>query len=212
MKYKKKFSSEAPAQSITENENRKDGLYDMNSDTEEDSGNARLHAVRKNAAGASTSTDGANFSDPVGNASTVSISANGANKSTNLINFSPDKSGSDGKSDAGEKLPIPSTLAGRASESASGLNVNFVVPFTYAGTDMVSQIARGCDQFSISDNGSDGSQIQENIDLNILEKENEFGAANDSFGTNDSDIAIVAEYFYATEEESAQANKIKDEN
>lgn len=184
----------------------------MNSDTEEGSGNGRQDAVRRNAAGASTSTDGANFSDSVANTSTVSISTNEPSKSTNLINFSPNKSANDGKSDAGEKFPISSTSAGGAGELVSGLNDNFDVPSTYTGTDMVSQIASGCDQIDISDNGPDGSLIQENIDIDILEEKIEFGAANDSCGTNDSDIAFVAEYFYGTEEELTQANEIKDEN
>lgn len=184
----------------------------MNSDTEEGSDDGRQHAADKNAAGASTtSTGGAKISDPVTIASTASISANEANKSTNLINFSPDKSASDGKSDSGGKSPIPSTSAGAAGKLVSDLSVNVLVPVTYGDTDMVSQIARGCDQINIVDNGPGGPPIQENIDLNMLEEENGFGAANDS-SNNDSDVAFVAEYFYGTEEELLQVNEIKDEN
>lgn len=67
-------------------------------------------------------------------------------------------------------------------------------------TDMGEKIAEACGQIRISN------------DFDVLEEGYSFDDYNVSSNTDDSDVVLVAEYYYATESEMEQERNIKPEN
>lgn len=86
--------------------------------------------------------------------------------------------------------------------SASDASAKPVSPST------VSNIAEACGQFHISVQGHERASVL-SVETNVIEENVDMDASNISCNTDGSDVVCVAEYFYGTETELAQATNIK---
>lgn len=183
------FSSEPHAQNATENENTEGDLYNMDSETEEFGGDEEHHPKRI------VISDENAIVDPTAAVAACGADENSAHGSTtdgmkkeslNLINFSPDTS----------------TIAESGNQEE---------PHNSAGIEVGNNIAEACGRIRISD----VVQVVANVDVDIDPNVNEEGCgssdANASYRSNDSDVILVMEYFYGTENELAEEHDIKRE-